>query len=234
MNASFGGDPEVKARHVALAASLSAGYWAELGVPEAVVVLQRRLRALLDEDAVQMWPADRLLVAIPVGRDLSGAFSRFVAWLLSDPRRGVGRDLDPGSPAQRAVRRVATLYSLGGYHRQWLDAGSAAEDAAAHLADVYPHGAQAAWAAAWAVEHVIHGRAGDGVDELLDAAFAALHVGPVHVGPVGDRWHAQVAGAWANVALSKLSDVLSRSPLRDPVGSECEDSDDDLDLEGDA
>jgi hypothetical protein len=161
--------------------------YADLGLSVDVIVLQRRLRALMTSDSSAGW-SRRLLAAIPVGIDSSGVFARFVRWLLVDPDYGVRRCLDSQSQAAIAIRKVADLYVVGAPHRRWAAAGSAAESAAAMaMSNMDAH---AAWSAAWAVEHVIRLGDGVGVDELLDSAFCAIGVAP------GSAW---VAGASAEL-----------------------------------
>ncbi len=204
---TFGGDPEAKVHHVALArrySTQSAEHdYVDLGVPVDLVVLQRRLCALLPPDLAAAWPVC-FLSAIPVGCDLSGAFARFAHWLLADLKYGVRRCLERRSPAGLAIKQVTDLYVTGGSHRQWVAAGDAAESAAASaVARCDAHGA---WAAAWAAaRHVV----GDAcVDELLDSACLVIGVSPERAArqPNGGR-------TWADGAIAELLDILA-SPVR--------------------
>jgi hypothetical protein len=60
----------------------------DMGVPEELLRLADQLFEALPEGQFQTWPR-RFADAIPVGADLGGVRSRFLQWLLFDPRWGL-------------------------------------------------------------------------------------------------------------------------------------------------
>jgi hypothetical protein len=61
---------------------------AEMGVPEDLLRLADQLFEALPDGDFQTWPR-RFAAAIPPGADLGGVRSRFLQWLLFDPRWGL-------------------------------------------------------------------------------------------------------------------------------------------------
>lgn len=85
-------------------------YPLQLGIPAVLAHLEDVLFETLSEpDALEL--PQVFLRSVPVGADLSGVWSRFVVWLLTDSRHGLLRIAEPEE--RHYVHRVADLFRFG-------------------------------------------------------------------------------------------------------------------------
>lgn len=116
-------------------------YETELGIPVAIARLEDRIFENLPNDKAKEWPV-RLLNSIHVGADLSMVPSKFLHWLLVNPKDGVIR-FAKSKKSVKLIRDVADLYQrkLNGdspSYQEWRAAYAAtAYDATAYDAAVY-------------------------------------------------------------------------------------------------
>jgi hypothetical protein len=158
-------------------------YETELGIPQALARLEDSIFEGLPNERAMSWP-EQFLAAIQVGADLTMVSSRFLRWLLVDPRSGVVRFASARGKA--AIEQVAELFQRqieGGtvVAAEWHDAADAAHAAAdAAEADAYDSeaaadaayagyaAANAAYADAYAAADAAHA-----AEAAADAAYAA-------------------------------------------------------------
>src|SRR5579884_1327072 len=65
-------------------------YEQQIGVPQILARLEDRIFEGSSLEYSKTWP-ERFLAAVPVGADLSGVWSKFAVWLLTDEQHGVVR-----------------------------------------------------------------------------------------------------------------------------------------------
>jgi hypothetical protein len=108
-------------------------YETELGIPQALARIEDSIFENLPNERAMSWP-EQFLGAIQVGADLTMVSSRFLRWLLVDPRDGVVRFAL--SSGKAAIEQVAELFAReieGGtvVAAEWHDAADAADAAEA-------------------------------------------------------------------------------------------------------
>ena len=143
-----------------------AAYESLIGVPRILARLEDGIFEGLPLDVAKTWPR-RFAEAIRPGADLSGVWTCFAVWLLTDAEHGVIR-FAKNKRQRTAIQAVAELYSrqIAGEtisKNAWQSAAYAAAAAAdaAYAADAATTAAYAAYAAA------------DAADAAADAAYAA-------------------------------------------------------------
>jgi hypothetical protein len=140
---AFHGDPAIKAHYLARIAAHEAAdeiikgfYWedgkgcavgctihssshdryeTELGIPQALALLQDGLFEVLPNGDAKTFPR-LFLGAIPVGADLALVVPRFLHWLLVDPKDGAINYVEDGRPYTGQVRKA--INDVGAL---WLD-----------------------------------------------------------------------------------------------------------------
>ncbi len=151
-----------------------AAYQTELGIPQALAMLEDGLFESMPLDLAMAWP-ESFLAAIKPGADLSLVLPRFFVWLLVDPEDGVIRYAKTAL-VRKAIQDVADLYSRKALGEN-VDAevfrvvrkAAAAADAYSDAAYPYAAAACATYAAAACATYAAYSAA----DYAADAAYAA-------------------------------------------------------------
>ena len=153
-----------------------AAYESLIGVPRILARLEDGIFEGLPLDVAKTWPR-RFAEAIRPGADLSGVWTCFAVWLLTDAEHGVIR-FAKNKRQRTAIQAVAELYSrqIAGEtisKNAWQSAAYAAAAAAdaAYAADAYAAAAADAYAAdAYAAKQQARIVQADKLIALLEAA----------------------------------------------------------------
>ena len=155
-----------------------AAYESLIGVPRILARLEDGIFEGLPLDVAKTWPR-RFAEAIRPGADLSGVWTCFAVWLLTDAEHGVIR-FAKNKRQRTAIQAVAELYSrqIAGETISKNAWQSAAAYAAAYAADAAYAAADAADDAAYAAAYAVDAAddaAYAAADAADDAAYAAVY-----------------------------------------------------------
>ena len=185
-----------------------AAYESLIGVPRILARLEDGIFEGLPLDVAKTWPR-RFAEAIRPGADLSGVWTCFAVWLLTDAEHGVIR-FAKNKRQRTAIQAVAELYSrqIAGEtisKNAWQSAANAAYAAAANAAyaanayaanAAYAAAANAAYAAAAAADAAY---AADAADAAAYAAYAVADAATA-TADADAAYAADAADAYADAA----------------------------------
>ena len=150
-------------------------YETDLGIPMILARLQDRIFEGLSVKDSKSFPAD-FLRAIPVGKDLSLVWKKFMVWLLNDPSDGVIQ-YAKNEKTRKAISDVADLLEKSLTEKitseQFWQVSGAADAAAAYAAAAAAADAAAADAAAAAYAAAYAAAAYAAAADAAAAAYAA-------------------------------------------------------------
>jgi hypothetical protein len=210
-------------------------YETELGIPRIIARLEDRIFERLTNGEAKAFPL-RFITAVPVGKDLTPVWKKFLVWLLVDSETGAIRyakkdetrkaiqdvaDLIEKSLLEHvtseqfiAVRKVASAYDAA-YAAADAAAAAAAYDAAYAAAYDAADAADAAYAAAYAADAYAAAYAADAADAAADAAaYAAAYAADAAAYAAAD---AAYDAAYAAAAAYKKAKVARFSQLADKL-----------------